>query len=261
MNGNLIAEGWWDGITWYTATASFPQSYLAAGNNTITLTSMNDTGVGYDLLYIDWVELTYSRLFTATADLLSFGYDVTGTWKYQVNGLTSDQVLTFDVSDAGAVKEITGGLTVTVGSGFSFLFTDQVTAPTDYLVMSGSKFLSPISIVLDTPSNLQAATNGADYILLTHPAFYSDIVPLADHRASLGLRVAQIDVQDVYASSATVSPAPRQSTISRLCRKPLAAPAASFFLVGEGYDLNFWTEPDLLLPWARLIRGSVDGRR
>lgn len=198
VNGNLIAEGWWDGITWYTATASFPQSYLAAGNNTITLTSMNDTGVGYDLLYIDWVELTYSRLFTATADLLSFGYDVTGTWKYQVNGLTSDQVLTFDVSDAGAVKEITGGLTVTVGSGFSFLFTDQVTAPTDYLVMSGSKFLSPISIVLDTPSNLQAATNGADYILLTHPAFYSDIVPLADHRASLGLRVAQIDVQDVY---------------------------------------------------------------
>ncbi len=198
VNGNLVAEDWWDGLTWYTVTVSFPQSYLAAGNNTLTLTCPNDTGVGYDLVYVDWVELTYSRLFTATADLLSFGYDITGTWKYEAGGLTSDQVFAFDVSNVGAVEEITGGLVITATSGFSFLFTDQVTTPTNYVVMSGSKFLSPPSIVPDTPSDLQAATNGADYILLTHPAFYSDVVPLADHRASRGLRVALIDVQDVY---------------------------------------------------------------
>jgi len=34
--------------------------------------------------------------------------------------------------------------------------------------------------------------------VLTHQAFYTDLVPLADYRASQGLRVALIDVQDVY---------------------------------------------------------------
>ncbi len=199
LNGNLIIDHWWDGITWYTATVSFPKSYLAAWKQHPHSHLPERYGArSYDVVYFDRAELTYSRLFTATADLLSFGYDVTGTWKYEIGGLTSDQMFAFDKSDVSAVEQITGGVAIPAGPGFSFQFTDQVTAPTDYVVMAGSGFLSPQSIALDTPSDLQAAANGADYILLTHATFYSDVVPLADYRALQGLRVALIDVQDVY---------------------------------------------------------------
>jgi len=74
---------------------------------------------------------------------LSFSYDVTGTWKYQIGGFSTDQLLAFDLSDPSAVEQITDGLAIPAGPGFSFQFTDQVTTPVDYFVMSSSGFLSP----------------------------------------------------------------------------------------------------------------------
>jgi uncharacterized repeat protein (TIGR01451 family) len=198
VNGNLVWDERWDGVVWYTPTISFPQSYLAAGTNTIVLTCPGDTGLAYDLVYIDRLKLAYSGLFTTTTDLLPFRYEVPGTWKFQVGGLSGDQVLAFDISDLNAVEQITGGMAIPAGPGFSFQFTDQITTPVDYLVMLSSELLSPEEIELDAPSYLQSVTNTADYIVLTHPDFYSEVVPLADYRAAQGLRVALIDVQDVY---------------------------------------------------------------
>ena len=198
VNGHQVADEWWDGFTWYTSTIDLPQSYLVPGNNTVTLTCPNDSGAGVDMVYVDKLNLAYASLFTTTTGLLSFPYDVTGTWKYQINGFTSDQLLAFDISDPSAVEQITGGLVITAGSGLALQFTDQVTAPTTYLALADSELLSPQGIELDTPSNLQSAANGADYILLTHSDFYTAVVPLADYRESQGLRVALIDIQDVY---------------------------------------------------------------
>mgnify|MGYP001144201400 CR=1 FL=1 len=100
-------------------------------------------------------------LFKATNDILSFTYDVTGTWKYEIGGFSTDQLLAFDISDPYTVQQITGGITIPVSSTFSFQFADQITAPTTYWVMATSELLSPESIALDTPSDLQAPAHAA----------------------------------------------------------------------------------------------------
>jgi len=56
----------------------------------------------------------------------------------------------------------------------------------------------PEKIVQDVASNLKSVQNSADYIIITHELFRDAIAPLADHRASQGLRVMTVDVQDVY---------------------------------------------------------------
>jgi hypothetical protein len=51
---------------------------------------------------------------------------------------------------------------------------------------------------LDQPSDLIHPANGADYLIITHQDFYTAVQPLANDRASRGLRVKMVKVQDVY---------------------------------------------------------------
>ena len=57
---------------------------------------------------------------------------------------------------------------------------------------------APASIEADVPSSLKSASNGADYIIITHEDFYNAIQPLAAYRASQGKRVMVVKVGDVY---------------------------------------------------------------
>ncbi len=64
----------------------FDQSLLVTGPNTITLKALTDTGVTYDVVYIDYAELEFANTFTTTVDALSFSYDVTETLDYVIGG-------------------------------------------------------------------------------------------------------------------------------------------------------------------------------
>jgi hypothetical protein len=50
----------------------------------------------------------------------------------------------------------------------------------------------------DSPSNLGDPSNGADYVIITHPDFGDSVLPLANRRAAQGLRTMVVDVQDIY---------------------------------------------------------------
>ena len=99
LNGTLVDDATWDGITWHVSEIAVPQSLLVAGNNTLSVVCPNDTGVGYDVVYVDWAELEFANTFLAEGDVLSFTYEAAGTWKYQVDGFTTDQVAVYDVTD------------------------------------------------------------------------------------------------------------------------------------------------------------------
>jgi len=197
LNGTQVGEVWWDGITWQMWELGIAQSLLVAGSNTLTLTCPNDTGVGVDVVYIDWVELDFANTFLAESGELAFSYNEAETWKFQVDGFGTDQVAVYDVSDPAAVVWIEG-LDV-VGSGpYSAVFEDEVTAPTNYWAMADTAYRTVQAIEADTPSDLGSATNGADYIVITHQDFSTQAAQLRDLRASPEQRAVVVDVQDVY---------------------------------------------------------------
>jgi hypothetical protein len=198
LNGTLVEDTTWDGITWHVSDIAVPQSLLKAGNNTISVVCPNDTGVGYDVIYIDSVDLDYSNTFLAESDALSFTYETAGSWKYLVDGFTTDQVAIYDVTNPSAAVRLTGIAVTSTPSGYAAQFQDSIAAPTGYWAMAGTAYRTVQAIEADSPSDLRNTETGADYLLVTHHTFAGAVAALRDFRASQGLRAVQVDVQDVY---------------------------------------------------------------
>lgn len=202
LNGTDLADVKWDGNTWYTLQTPVTQTLLQAGNNTLSIFDPNDTGVGYDIVYVDWADLQFANTFRAQNNVLPFTYGTAGTWKFQVEGFSSNTLAVYDVTNPAAVARITGIQTPAVGGGYAALFQDAVSAPTRYWATATSAYgavaAGKIKIEQDTASNLQATTNGADYIVITHKDFWTQAVRLRDDRATKSLRTIAVDVQDVY---------------------------------------------------------------
>ena len=181
------------------ATVSFPQSYLTSGNNTVRLELVNDApGQTFDMIYVDWFEVGYGRTYAASGDSLQFGGDQVGAWQYRVTGFSTSAVEAYDITDPYNLALITGGAVIPEGGSQTLVFGDTQGAVRRYLALTTAQRLAPLSITADTPSNLQAASNGADYIIVTHSDFRDAAQRLATHRAAGGMRVKVVDVQDVY---------------------------------------------------------------
>ncbi len=200
LNGVELENVVWDGIEWYVMSEPLDQSILKTSPevNTLVVSSPNDQGESYDLVYIDWATLEFVNSFTAVDDQLRFHYDTPGIWTYAIEGFTTDDAIVFDITDPSSVARITGGGQIAANPA-AYSFVDEVAAgaATDYIVLTPAAFRSPAGIELDTPSDLGAVT-GADWVVVTHSLFSGAAARLTAHRAAQGLVAFQVDVQDVY---------------------------------------------------------------
>jgi hypothetical protein len=198
LNGTQVADVAWDGIAWHTVETSIAPGLLVAGSNTLSVVCPNDTGVGYDVVYVDSAELEYASTFRAEGDGLPFRYDVGGTWKYQVDGFSSHQVAVYDVTLPAAVVRIEGISAASSGLGYVVQFQDEVVGATSYWAVGNTAYRTVQAIEQDTASNLQWSGNGADHIVIFHRDFETQAGQLRDFRAGQGMRAVAVDVQDVY---------------------------------------------------------------
>jgi hypothetical protein len=197
LNGTQVGEVWWDGITWQTIEVEIAQNLLPPGNNTLSVVCPNDTGVGYDYVWVDWAELEFANTFLAEGEELAFTYEEAGTWKFQADGFSTDDLAVYDVTDPAAVVRIEEPSVV--GSGpYSARFQDLVAAPTNYWAMADTAYGTVQAIEADSASGLGSPANGADYIVIAHQDFSTQAAQLRDLRASPELRAVTVDVQDVY---------------------------------------------------------------
>lgn len=198
INGRLIYDNTWDGLVLVSGAIDIPQSYLSTGVNTITLTLPGDTAATIDLIYVNWFKIAYHRTHDARGQYFEFTQDAGGVWEYHLTGVAASDPLIFDISNPQQPAVITGATVQPDGAAFAVQFEDTVTTPRAYAVVTPGQLLTPVSITLDTPSDWKATSNGADYLIITHASFASAVQPLATHRASQGLRVQTVDVQDIY---------------------------------------------------------------
>lgn len=248
INGTQVADVEWDGWTWAGdgfVEAVIPDGLLVPGLNTLTVFLPNDTGYISDFIYLDWARITFPSSFTVDTgeDSLAFAYDISGTWKFQVEGFTSDALHAYDISNPWevAVFDSDSLMIENTGSEYRVTFEDEVLTDRAYWVATDSSIRTVLAsdIVEDTPSNLQSTDKQADYILISHQAFMAEAEVLSDYRASQGLSTILVDVQDIYdefgfgiVSAAAIREFLAYTALS------WQAPAPSFVvLVGDGnYD-------------------------
>jgi autotransporter-associated beta strand protein len=176
------------------ANASFTvnRSLLRSGDNTVSLASRNG---GADISFVDFVRLTYAHQYIADNNALRFS--MPGGGVVRVEGFTTPNIRVVDITNPNSPLDVTLP-SIPSGSGYSV----RVLAPGSdtRTLMAFADDLSghPSSIAANKPSNWNAATNGADLMVITHKDFRQAIEPLVALRRSQGLSVVVVDVEDVY---------------------------------------------------------------
>jgi Peptidase family C25 len=187
--GELSFEAQTDGL----ATMKVPRGSLREGPNTVTLTAL---GGESDISLAGYIRITYPRTYTADGNGLRF--TASAKERVEIDGFTSTGIRVMDVTDPGAVSELSatvraknGGYAVTVntpkGGGTRLLWA-----------FTNDRVSRPDSIVADRLSNLREPARGADLVIISHRDFIDGVQPLKALRESQGFSVAVVDVEDLY---------------------------------------------------------------
>jgi hypothetical protein len=197
LNDQLIDDRTWSGQAEFTHEAVVDHRLLRTGENTLRVQAV-DTGAVVDQLLVNWIELDYWGDYRATEAALNFGVQTDGEQGFQVSGFESANLILLDLSDRQRPVWFVNFGVNEADSGNTLVFSDAPDAATRYLALEAAALKSPAAVTLDSPSNWRSPDNGADYLIITHDAFYGAAMRLAEHRQSQGLRVALVRVEDLY---------------------------------------------------------------
>lgn len=265
LNQHPVGTFRWEGSTDFVATASVPAAWLDSTPNQLILDAAlsqfpPDAGLTYYWVSPDWIEVTYPARAEARGDRLFIEGLAPGANEVVVSGFSAASegaVRVYDVRDPRHPVQLGAVQTERVGDDTTVRFWDADLPTPGYFLSSEAALAPPLAIERDRPSNWRSPDHVADYIAIVHPTLWEAIQPLLDHRAAEGLRVAKVDVQDIYDefSAGRVDPEAIRSFLSYAYRNwnQGQVPPAYVLLVGDGhYDftgVSGTTLPNLIPPY------------
>ena len=197
VNDVAIDEQTWSGQINFEHEAQIDQGLLNSGNNTVKVMAL-DSGASVDQVLVNWIEINYRNLYHAVEDRLYFGPPAGGAFRYSVDGFTQGELSLFNVSNQTQTKRVTNTAVDNSGGVYTLRFSFNAAASDRFIALGNDQFLSAASIEADVPSTWKSNTNGADYIIITHPDFYTETLTLANFRSSQGMRVKVVLIGDIY---------------------------------------------------------------
>ena len=181
----------------HTFQSQIAQSNLVEGTNQLSFVVMVPPLTATDL-YFDAFTVQYTRRFQADGDQILFPGTETGPRQYAIGNFVTDTLTIYDVTNPFVPQHVLSSSITSAGGLFTTSFQISSTTPVTYFVAGADTIQSPKSIALYVPPDLSSASNGADYLIITHHDFITASQTLADYRASQGWRVKVIDVDDLY---------------------------------------------------------------
>jgi len=190
LNGADVGEAWWEGNTIYTAIMGLPAGLAQSGGNSVGISLPGATGSEVEGTWVDAIAVTYG-LQAVSGGVARFRGE-TGASAYTVGGFSGGPLRVYDVTAPDAPRAVTG-FTVSAGQ---VSVGDDGNLPAEYLILTEDRILSPQAIV--AAKSISDPPDGADYLIVTHPAFEAALAPLVAHRSAQGLRVVTADVEAIY---------------------------------------------------------------
>jgi hypothetical protein len=212
INQNYIGDARWDGETAYIfSNDSVPVYYFQEGSNTLDISMPGASGDPYgiapdlDVIYLSWFEVDYWSEYQAmnnyiaynySEDSASLGHDSTLT----ITNFSSKNILIYDLTSQTKISPlITAAESLT---GDTVYAANYMVVPQqqhhEYIALTNDRMKTPIQIKKRQNSQWRNPALGADFIIITHAAFYESLLPLVQWRKSQGLRVQLINVEDIY---------------------------------------------------------------
>lgn len=182
-------------------TGSFvlaPSQLRATAENQLVLTNQSGEKV---VSIVDTVALTYPRRSRATANELLMPTVSWPTGGLLLGGFDEPGVRVFDVTDPAtpvelAVREVRDGTAfgvavVPAGGG-------RLQTRTALYAVAPSQLRRPAFVQANRPSQLHAAGNVADLLIVAPAGLHGALAPLVELRSTQGLRTLLVDLEDVF---------------------------------------------------------------
>ncbi len=191
MNGSVLGEVGFESIVPASKTFSTKASRMAEGDNTFEFLSVDTPG---DVSLLDFVEITYDRLFKADQNTLTF--DTRHLHNTRVTGFNTPNIRVFDLYYQDDPMLILNTTATPGANGFDVSIPSGRAHP--MIAVNENSLLSPVSITLNTPSTLSSSASTADMLILSHGNFMAESNNWANYRRGQGLTVDVVNVEDVY---------------------------------------------------------------
>jgi hypothetical protein len=188
LNGAQLGEVIFDGQSESALRFIVSQSSLREDSNTVRLTTLAG---GSDVSLVDYTRISYQHSYTADNDALKL--TAAGGQQITIDGFASKSIRLFDVTDANSPEELMGEIKEQT-TGYSVTFASRCEGQGLVLASTGEQ--RPASLVLNQPSSFRKGK--ASYLIVTRRDFFDSLQPLVALRESQGLRVAVVDVEDIY---------------------------------------------------------------
>lgn len=193
LNGVRIGSSTWDGSNAHTLTVNFDQSLLVEGDNTLEIKAPADTGIASEIFYLDAVDLSYARTYTAVADHLTAAAGSHTSLAFE--GFTRNDVAVFDLTRPHHPRQVVDPILEADGSGFRVRFTSTP---------GGTYLATPLELATELipepaqASDLSNRGNRARYVVIAADGLEAAAQPLVDHRRAQGLEAKLVRLQDIY---------------------------------------------------------------
>lgn len=171
-------------------TATFQNALLQAGENRLTLRLTQ--GAGSSVVDFDWFKLTGDFLLTFPPSNEQFEFASNTNADIVLSNAQSSNNFIYNLSDSTILTNVSQ-------VGNTLRFNAQVGKR--YLAATGGAYLTPI-VRAHQNADLRNPSNGADYIIISHPLFLSQANRLATFRQTSlggGYRTKVVTTEDVYA--------------------------------------------------------------
>ena len=197
LNGMQVVDVRWDGPDGHVITATIPAGILRAGDNQLTIRAPGDTGAPADSVFLDWAEISYGRELVADSPELVFQGMAPG---YAVRTKEAPVAL-WDITDPARPVSLKD---YKLENGVVRFGAPADGAPHRFALATQAGLRRPAAITAVPAPGSPAAERlrnwpgGADLIVITTPQFRDALEPLIKAREAQGLRVAVMNVGEVY---------------------------------------------------------------
>ncbi|GAC1446431.1 MAG: hypothetical protein NVSMB56_05040 [Pyrinomonadaceae bacterium] len=196
LNGTDVGTLTFDDRVDSMQTFNVPAKTVREGDNSVVLTATGDPANGQtDVNLIDYVRLTYAHTYRADSNALAFS--IGGGQSVKVDNFNSPNLRVIDITSP--TEPLILAPRVETSGAASSVTVDAPSGGTRtlYAFVDGASE-TPTAISKNQPSTLARPENAADFVIITHGNLRDTVEPLRQLRASQGLNVSVVDIEDIY---------------------------------------------------------------
>lgn len=195
LNGNVIAEMWWEDIGAATLAADISGDSLIDGTNILEISGILDPDISASTFYLDSFDVSYKRKSQALDDSIVLKGLIAAD--AGVTGFSTSSIYVADISDPAMPAFLDGVSIDQTGGAYRVSFSPAGSNFT-YLAFAVDACLMANSISAVSGTDLKTSSNSAEYVIITADPLAVAAGNLAAYRESKNISTKVVFVDDIY---------------------------------------------------------------